>query len=59
MKNLTSEWLQSLNQRERKDLIGLLFEIREDVRKRFAADHFRLFDGLLEALDDEYHRLKR
>lgn len=58
MKHHTSEWIQSLTQRERKILIGILFGIREEVRKQFAADYFRLFDQLVSTLDDEYHDLK-
>jgi len=51
----TSEWFQQLTQRERKDVVCVLFGIREQMKDN---RHFHLFDKLLNTMDDEYHSLK-
>lgn len=56
MKAHTSDWLRMLTERERKDLVCLLFEMRRDVASH---RHYRLFEGLMRAVDDDYHALKK
>lgn len=55
VKSNTSDWFAGLSQRERKDLVCLLFSLRESV----AGHPYRmLFIELLHRLDAEYHILK-
>lgn len=51
----TSEWFKSLTQRERKNIVCMLFELLKQMEDH---RHFVLFDALLRTLDDEYHSLK-
>lgn len=59
MKNPTSEWFQSLSQKERKDLVSTLYGVRDKVQRQASTECFQLFDRFLSVLDDEYHALKR
>ena len=55
MKSNTSDWFEGLSQRERKDLVCLLFDIRDEVKKH---QHYKLFMELMHRLDAEYHAMK-
>lgn len=50
-----TSWFRSLNQRERKDLVCLLFGVRGELESH---QGYRLFLEFLRILDGEYHRLK-
>ena len=61
MKAHTRDWLASLDSHDRKEVVCLLFALRLDVQKRenVPSHWHKLFDGLIRAVDDEYHALKR
>lgn len=50
-----SEWFKSLSQKQRKQLISLLFEMRGDTRYHPCS---KLYENLLKVMDNEYHLLK-
>jgi len=49
------EWFDTLTQREQKDLVCMLFEVRSKLREH---RHYRLFAELVRWLDDRYHAQK-
>lgn len=51
-----TSWFRSLSQRERKNLVCLLFEVRGKFESR---QGYHLFLEFLRVLDGEYHALKR
>lgn len=60
MKHHTWNWLAGLDPHDRKEVVSLLFTLRSDVKsdKSLPSHWFPLFEGLLRAVDDDYHALK-
>ena len=54
-KDNVSKWFETLNARERKDLVCLLFDLRHDSEGKRGAV---LYDEMLTVIDNEYHSLK-
>jgi hypothetical protein len=53
----TSKWFETLTQRERKQIVCMLFDLKSLAQvQRYA--QFSLFLDLVRMLDDEYHSLK-